>query len=298
MKFSPNISVVLGLSLSLGACAAQSDKSSDDLGTGMTSGEGTTTGTTSGGTTTGTMTGTTGGGTTTGTTTGDGTTTGTTSGGTTTGTGTPEPSDCAVIDPNDMLSDFEGGEAKLSEVSGRAGSWYMSDDGSGTATPVKIPDTPLSAESGGACDSAYAFHTVGSGFSGWGALAAVDLVPKVGDVKQSYDASAYSGLSFRAKAGGSVQVRVEIATVDSMAEGGVCNPDAVSGDPDRCGDHFGMNVVLSTEWNDVNIPFAQMTQKGWGMAAAGLDASAAYSVRFKVEGGDFDYTIDDVHFTK
>lgn len=156
----------------------------------------------------------------------------------------------------------------------------------------------MAAEAGGACDSAFAFHTTGSGYTGWGALAAVDLVPKVSDVKQSYDGSSYTGLTFRAKSSSSVQIRVEVATVDSMPEGGVCNPDAVSGDPDRCGDHFGLNVVVSADWTDITIPFAQMAQKGWGLPAAGLDASQMYSVRFKVEGGDYDYWIDDVAFTK
>lgn len=214
------------------------------------------------------------------------------------GTGGDAPAACAPVDPNNLLSDFENEEAKLVDVAGRSGSWYLSGDGSGTSTPTKIPDTPLAAEAGGACDSAFAFHTTGSGYTGWGALAAVDLVPKVSDVKQPYDGSSYSGLSFRAKSSSSVQIRVEIATADSMPEGGVCNPAAVSGDPDRCGDHFGLNVVVSPEWTDINIPFAQMAQKGWGLPAAGLDASQMYSVRFKVEGGDYDYWIDDVAFTK
>ncbi len=215
-----------------------------------------------------------------------------------TGGAAPMPVACSPVDPNNLLSDFESGEAKIAEIGGRSGSWYMSDDGSGTTTPVKIPNTPLSAEAGGACDSAFAFHTTGTDFTGWGALAAVDLAPKISDIKQPYDASGYSGVSFRAKSNGAVQVRVEIATADSMPEGGVCNPDAQSGDPDRCGDHFGVNVVLSADWTDVNIPFSQMTQKGWGLAAAGLDASTVYSVRLKVEGGAFDYWFDDVALTK
>lgn len=214
------------------------------------------------------------------------------------GDGDAAVSPCGAIDPTDLLSDFESGEAKIAEIGGRSGSWYMSDDGSGTALPEKIPNTPLAAEAGGACDSAYAFHTSGTGFSGWGALVAVDLVPKLADVKQSYDASAYSGIAFRAKASGAVQVRVELSTADSMVEGGICDPEAGTGEPGRCGDHFGLNVVLSTDWKDIQIPFSQLTQKGWGLAADSFDATTVYSVRLKVEGGDYDYHVDDVHFTK
>lgn len=288
MKFSPTLTFTTVLALGSIGCAAQS--TSDPEATGGTSGSG---GDTSAGTGGGNAVVTPGDGD------GDTAVPGGTGGASTgSGGGSSSPSSCAAIDPNDLLSDFEGVEAKLSEVGGRSGSWYMSDDGTGTSSPVKIPDTPLSAEAGGACDSGYAFRTSGNGYTGWGALLAVDLVPKISDVKQAYDASAYSGVALRARASGSLQIRIEVATVDTMTEGRVCNPEAVSGDPDRCGDHFGMNVVLSGEWKDITIPFAQMTQKGWGLAASGLDASAVYSVRFKVEGGDYDYTIDDVHLVK
>lgn len=204
---------------------------------------------------------------------------------------------CAAIDPNDLISDFESGEAKVIEVNGRSGSWFMSDDGTGSALPVKEPNTPLPAEATGACDSMYAFQTSGMGFSGWGALVATDLVPKVSDVKQPYDASAYSGIALRAKAADNLQLRIELATGGTMEEGGQCNPDAVTGDADRCGDHFGINVVLTSEWKDVVIPFTQLTQKGWGLPVT-FDASKIYTVRLKVEGGDYDYSVDDVHFTK
>jgi hypothetical protein len=210
------------------------------------------------------------------------------------------PTSCSALIATDVISDFEGGTAKLNPVAGRDGSWFIFDDGTGTSTPVKIPNTPLDAEAGGACDSAYAFHTTGSGYSDWGAGIGTDFVPKVAEVRQTYDVSSYSAIGFRAKAAAPVEIRLSISDQNTAEEGGVCNPTAVSGDPDRCGDYFGTNVVLSTEWEDYTVPFASMTQRGWGLPAPGFDATTAYSLRMQVRGDaatpvSFDYWLDDVY---
>ena len=84
----------------------------------------------------------------------------------------------ATIDPADLISDFETGKAQEVVVGGRSGDWFVFNDGSGMQTPVKVVNTPLPAEMGGACGSMYAFHSTATGFTGFGAGFGTDFVAK------------------------------------------------------------------------------------------------------------------------
>jgi hypothetical protein len=214
------------------------------------------------------------------------------------------PTMCGAIDPADVISDFEVGTAKVVEVSGRGSSWFLLSDGTGTQTPEKIPNTPLDAAPGGACGSAFAFRTTGSGFTGWGAGIGTDFAPKNATERSVYDASAYSGIAFRGMASSPVSIRLSISDLNTSPEGAVCVDTTDRTNKQRCGDHFGQDVVLSTEWKDYVVPFSQMRQRGWGLPVPeGLHASAVYSLRLQVAGDanspvSFDFSIDDVYFVR
>lgn len=224
------------------------------------------------------------------------------SAGTTGSAGSTGGGDCAAIDANDLLSNFESGVAHVEEVMGRDGSWFLLTDGSGTLTPEKVEMMPLVAEAGGACASAYAYHTTGSGFTGWGAGAGTDFAPKTGEARTPYDLSGYTGVALRAKAAASVTVRVSISDKNTAVEGGVCTDTEDKTDPTRCEDYFGKEILLGAEWQDFTIPFAEMTQRGWGLPATAFEATQAYTLRLVVKGDaaapvSFDLWIDDVRFT-
>jgi hypothetical protein len=212
------------------------------------------------------------------------------------------PAGCAPADITAVLADFETGVADVLPQNNRDGSWFLYNDKSpgGTQTPVKVMNMPLVAEPGGACGSAYAFHTTGTGFTVWGAGIGMDFVKKVDMLNVAHDISAYSGIALRAKAAATTPLRVSISDANTSPEGMLCvdTPDATN--MARCGDYFGAEVVLGPEYQDFTIKFADMKQRGWGLPVmSGFDAKNAYTVRMQVKGSAqapamFDLWVDDV----
>lgn len=213
-------------------------------------------------------------------------------------------STCAPILAADLVSDFETGTAVVAMVSGRAGSWFVDNDGTGTQMPAKVASTALPAEAGGACNSAYSLHTSGMGFTVWGAEIGTDLAPHNGTMKVAYDASMYSGIALRAKAAMAQLVRVSLSDDNTSTNGTACVNTTVTTNKMRCGDYFGTNLMLTSDWQDYPMPFAQMKQRGFGLPiAAGIDKTHLYTLRIQVSGSaaapaTFDFSIDDVRFIK
>jgi hypothetical protein len=210
------------------------------------------------------------------------------------------PAGCTPVDTMTLLSDFETGKAEVLPNAGRDGSWFLYSDGTGMQTPVKVPNTPLVAEAGGACGSAYAFHTTGTGFTVWGAGIGTDFAPKTGMARTQYDLSAYSGIALRAKSAATMPLRVSISDANTSPEGMVCVDTTDATNMARCGDYFGAEVTLGTEYQDFVIKFADLKQRGWGLpVATGFDKTKAYTLRMQVKGSaqapaTFDLWFDDI----
>lgn len=272
------------------ACAgAAEDDSASGSGTGG-SGAGTVTGaggdTTSATTTTGAGEDTTSATATTGT--GTDTTSTTTTG---TGGGTPQ--------GIDMIDDMEDKNNAILAAGGRGGYWYTFNDGTeGTQQPPPDPEgtgenpftmTVLEPPRG---ESKVAARSWGSGFTEWGAAFGFDLNSPTG-TKAAYDASAYTGVTFWAKIGpGSVnRVLFMISDQSTVPEGGICT---------KC-DNWQKQITLTEEWQQFNIPFADLKQGGWGDPAPTpqIDAAKLYSVSFQFGVDDeFDLYVDDIAFYK
>ena len=216
--------------------------------------------------------------------------------------GTPPAAGCGTTDAMALLSDFETGKAEVIAAAGRDGSWFLYSDGTGMQTPVKVPNTPLVAEAGGACGSAYAFHTTGTGFTVWGAGIGTDFAPKTGMARTIYDLSAYSGIALRAKAAATTPLRVSISDTNTAPEGMLCVDTTDATNAARCGDYFGAEVTLGAEFQDFVIEFADMKQRGWGLpVATGLERAKSYTLRMQVKGSaqapaTFDLWFDDIRF--
>jgi endo-1,4-beta-D-glucanase Y len=130
--------------------------------------------------------------------------------------------------------------------------WEDFSDGAGTQT------TTVEQFGTEECNQ-YALHTTGSGFSTYVGIGAI----LVGDVDNPvrYDASAYTGVRFRARLGSTatLPVRFNVSTMmtESQDSGGDCQD---GGTPDtECYNHLGRflheDIALSTEWQEYTFCF-------------------------------------------
>lgn len=207
-------------------------------------------------------------------------------------------------DLDDVISTFEDGTGSVQQVTGRGGGFYMFNDGTGTQTPA--PNGLPAAVQMDRCDSLYALCTSGEGFTDWGAGMGTDLGPTTGagdggvGEKSTYDANGYSGVAFWAIAGegATTVVRVSVKDANTAPEGGVCDPDEVSGAA-ACNDDWGKSINLTKEWKPYTILFSELRQSGWGMVFSEFDVEHTYSIQFQVGPSvPFDFCIDDLVFVK
>ena len=227
-------------------------------------------------------------------------------GGMTSGSAGAQTGACATVVPADVVSDFESGKADVLAVGGRGGSWFLFNDGTGMQTPVKTPNVTLVAEAGGACGSMFGFHSTGMGFTVFGAGFGADFAPKAAGATVStvYDASAYTGVALFAKSAASISLRVSVSDAGTAPEGMVCVDTTDKTNKMRCGDYFGSDVTIGTDWQDYVSPFAMMKQRGFGLpVATGIDKSKVYTIRAQIKGsaavpGAYDLWIDNVRFVK
>ena len=188
------------------------------------------------------------------------------------------------IEMENMIADFEDGTNGILPVGGRGAGFYVYDDGSGKQ--MAAPSGPM----GGACASMYSYRSVGAGYSKWGAGIGTDLV--AGAMKQSFNASAYSGIRFMARAGSAVMVRFKAQDKNTIPEGGVCKPGG-------CNNNFGKIVSVGTDWKSYTVLFKDMTQEDWGDIFPAFEKDKIYGLQFQfAKGVDFDLSIDNVAFVK
>ncbi len=190
-----------------------------------------------------------------------------------------------------VLDDMEDGDSSIPEEGGRVGAWYVYNDATGSQDPPESADFAMSQLSEPRGDSTFAAHSSGDGFTEWGAGFGFDL-NNDGTTRGTYDASAYSGVSFWARSGaGSLAIRVGLSDAQTSAEGGQCDPNT----EDSCDDAFGANLQLTSEWQQFTLSFAELQQDGWGMQFPGIQRDQLYSMQFEVGTNvAFDVWVDDI----
>jgi len=191
--------------------------------------------------------------------------------------------------PSDLLiDDLEDGDGTILARGRRVGGWFMSHDNSagGVQTPA-----PFAPTVGGTKGSAYCAGTTGRGFADWGASLEVDLNRQPAGL-MPYDIGAHTGIQFEAR--GNIAVHAGVVTLGTLNVngGGACTPA-----PDApCNDYHGRRITLGPEWVTFTLPFADLTQQGWGKPAA-FDPATAVRVRFGIgKNLDFNFCIDDLRF--
>lgn len=185
------------------------------------------------------------------------------------GSGSPGP---------EVIDDLEDGDGRILVNSGRQGPWHAFN------SSEMGPGKSVSPEMGGANGSNYAMHATGSGytFAGLGlGLNNADSAPESAQSKP-YDASAWTGVAFMAKAGstGTASLRVEAPMRDFVPpdRGGSCAAD--------CWNVYGFSVTnpLSTDWQEIRVPFASMKRET-GTSPA-FDAKQLMTLSFKHTGNN------------
>jgi endoglucanase len=189
------------------------------------------------------------------------------------------------------IDDSEDANNQVKVQKGRNGYWYTFIDKVGSTISPPANHTFIMSK-GGANSSMYAARFLGK-ISSTGDPLYAGMGFNFTDPKGQFDASAFTGISFYAKAGsGSVKaVRLKVPDVNTDPDGKVCT---------ECFNDFGADLTLTDQWKQYRIPFSDMTQmEGWGAPhPKGIDKSKLYAMQWQVNsaGADYDIWVDEVTF--
>ena len=189
-----------------------------------------------------------------------------------------------------VVDDFEDGNAAILEQQGRSGAWYVANDGRAMQTPregMLLLPSSLNPPRGG---SAHGAHTFGGPFPTWGALVGIPFASS-GSQQVAYDLSGYDGVRLWVRSGtmapgAATKVRFNLRT-PATTNGSGCT---------ICGDHFGADVPLTSQWAQIDVPLASLKQVGFGqpmLTTPDFTHAMGIDLLF-VSGVSFDLWIDDV----
>lgn len=191
--------------------------------------------------------------------------------------------------PDNIIEDAENGDGQAVIAAGRGGYLYTYTDDQGSTiepSPGSFQPSP-----GGPAESRYALRISGTLGAGGHGYAGVGL--SFVDPKAPYDASAYDGISFfaKAEAGSESHLRVKLPDAATDPEGGQCS---------ECFNDFGIDFAVTEEWTRYVVQWSDLTQAtGWGKPRPeAIDSAALYGVQWQVStaGAEYDISIDDVAF--
>ncbi|HKO49295.1 MAG TPA: hypothetical protein VJV79_16290 [Polyangiaceae bacterium] len=189
-----------------------------------------------------------------------------------------------VIPPADVIDDFEDGDLLLPvnpALGGRVGNWYAYGDGTG------VSSFDVSAIKRGA-SSVNGLYTKGKGFMSWGSGVGVDLSHSA-DSKATYDASAYTGITFWARAESATKMTVALPDVDTDPAGKLCA---------TCDHHYNKLVEIGTEWQRYTVAFSELIlEAGTVPMPAAFKPSGLVSVRIVfAPNQSYEIYLDDLAF--
>ena len=213
----------------------------------------------------------------------------------------PEPTPPAIVCPEaigvggtSIIDDFErvtGGEVPVQD--GRDGSWYDYSDGSGMDPNPSYQDFQSGIVALQAPETGFAFHGQGSGYKVWGGGYGFTLHRTDFQYCQ-YDASAYTGIRFRARSDQSDTISVKIVSmaVVPVFNGGSCTAD--------CWGTHESYLDLSPEWITYTVYFQDLTIPSWAPDIGPVNLKETLEVQFQRNSSgspvSFDYWLDDIEF--
>ena len=242
--------------------------------------------------------------------------------------------------PADMISDFEDspGNATMDKSGGRTGYWYVYFPGSDSSTapasgmtisPALNTGKPVLTAKDGTNN---ALHVTGSGYGGTSnnyAGTGAAFTPVDSKLSTAYDVSAYTGISFKVKAGSGTQPALFFELLTKENQPSTAGGSATNQKIDLYNTRGQMLYTpwtasaISSSWQTITIPFGTLVPRwvpdstGCGTSPStpkcqaspfvpkdvlGIQISSYQDNGFpKVSGataGTFDIWIDDVAFTK
>ena len=185
-----------------------------------------------------------------------------------------------------LIDDMEANVSTIPERDGRAGVWYTFDDGQGgTQSPAPFGPFLPDATDDGLPGSTHARRTQGGGFTSYAGFG-FDLNNR-GGTRQSYDASAYTGIVFWMRSSTNVRVLFPTVATAPISEGGTCSV--------ACDDSFGLALTPTQIWTEYTVGFAQLQQLN--ASSARFDPKTLLGIAISMPAGqDFDVWLDDVGF--
>jgi hypothetical protein len=186
-----------------------------------------------------------------------------------------------------VLDDFEDGDEAIYEHQGRRGTWFVLNDGTASQTPEPGSSVLPSAFQLVRSGSTRGMHTSGGPFDTWGASLGTTLASVNGE-PSAYDLSMFQGLKF--------WVRSNTMSQSAAKEVRLSLLTTASGKVGSCTACFGITVPLTSKWVQIEVPFASITQGGFGRPGPSkADLQAITSLQFQFpDNVSFDFWLDDI----
>jgi endoglucanase len=208
--------------------------------------------------------------------------------------GATDPAAATPCPADGVIDDAEDNNHQSAVHKGRGGYWFtFVDKGGSTITPTAGAQGGTFAMSPGGANGS-SFSAKINGQLATGGLIFAGMGVNFIDPKSPYDLSAYKGIAFMAKKGGTgtAAVRLKVPDANTDPDGKVCT---------ECFNDFGTDIELTTEWTKYTVPFASMAQMtGWGSPRpAALELTKVYGLQWQVStpGESYEIWVDDVTFT-
>jgi poly(3-hydroxybutyrate) depolymerase len=180
-----------------------------------------------------------------------------------------------------LIDDFENAQ-QITTAEDRAGYWIFYNDGTSGEQDVQH-----------VADGSTVLQIDSSGWSSWGSGFGV-RISQGSTLEQlcPYDASVYSGLSFKAKGTGRVRVRLAMRENTPTNEGGDCTLPG-----EECYDWPGIWLNLKPEWTNYSLPFCAFKQEGWSGTQLPLAATRLGGIHFRLDG-KVKLALDELQFAE
>lgn len=191
-----------------------------------------------------------------------------------------------------LIDDFESVSPRILPNEGRGGWWFVYDD----KTPGSVIRERVALDHFN--EVGHALHFRAQGFRKWGAGFGFAIHPATTYGRGCvYDASGYSGLSFRIRGNGRVRLTLGDVSHSPLGQGGSCTRAELN-----CHDRPGVWITLDDAWKRYELPFCRLVSDGWGGSSDALDPSRLLRVIFQTgdlhedERGNIQLWLDDLAF--